>query len=207
MATRIHCGDTSLWLAGYEDSSVENLLSRPETHTYRNPSPTDLDAALKTLWSGMATDIVLLASIQGLLQELRTRFTCIDAAGGLVIDAYGRYLMIHRRGHWDLPKGKLDEGESLEECALREVREETGLFSIRSEGFLMTTYHVYRQDGADCLKSSHWYRMRFGGTEAAVPQTEEDIERIEWLTREEVQEKLPLAYPSIREVMETMGVS
>lgn len=208
MPKRIHYGKTTLWLAGHWDASIGQLLSRPSVRVYTNPSPADLDAALQELWSDNLADIVLMDNdTDRLLHGVSARYTCIDAAGGLVADASGRYLMIYRRGYWDLPKGKLDEGESLEECALREVREETGLFSIRSEGSLLTTYHLYRQDGMECFKSSHWYRMSYYGTEPAIPQTEEDIERIEWLTREQVQDKLPHAYPSIRQVMETVGIS
>jgi len=51
--------------------------------------------------------------------------------------------MIFRRGKWDLPKGKLDKGETLEQCAVREVREETGLKKIKLQSPLMTTYHTY----------------------------------------------------------------
>lgn len=208
MAIRIHCGHSTLWLADEGDSTIDLVKSRTTTQLYTHPSSEQMDSALDTLWSGQMTDIVLQdRSSEGLLRHIRARLCCIDAAGGLISDASSRYLMIFRRGHWDLPKGKLDDGESLEECALREVREETGLSSIRSEGALLTTYHLYRQDGVECLKCSHWFRMRFFGTESAVPQTEEDIERIEWLTRREVMEKLPLAYPSIREVMEASGVS
>src|ERR1700730_7271010 len=55
------------------------------------------------------------------------KFQVILAAGGLVMDQHKQVLLIHRKGKWDLPKGKLDKKESLEACALREVKEETGL--------------------------------------------------------------------------------
>ena len=53
----------------------------------------------------------------------------IQAAGGVVLDASGRVAVVHRPRYddWSLPKGKLDEGETFEEAALREVWEETGL--------------------------------------------------------------------------------
>jgi 8-oxo-dGTP pyrophosphatase MutT (NUDIX family) len=208
MAVRIHCGHSTLWLAGEGDSTIDPVMSRPSTQVYRHPSDEQMKAALQALWLGQESDFVLQdLSSEYLLRSICSRVHCIDAAGGLVSDATGRYLMIYRRGYWDLPKGKLDDGESLEECALREVQEETGLSTLRSEGALLTTYHLYRQDGMDCLKCSHWYRMHFFGSEPPVPQTEEDIERIEWLTRQEVLERLPLAYPSIREVMEASGVN
>jgi 8-oxo-dGTP pyrophosphatase MutT (NUDIX family) len=51
----------------------------------------------------------------------------IKAGGGIVVNEQNEVLLIYRRGKWDLPKGKLDDGETIEECALREVKEETGL--------------------------------------------------------------------------------
>lgn len=208
MPIRIHIGPHLLWLTDRPDETPDRWLSTPGSRLVVHPRPADLDAVLRSL-DGAAPQLVVMAepAPEQILRSLQARFTCIDAAGGVVVDPQGRFLLIHRRGHWDLPKGKLDEGEQLEACALREVTEETGLHSIRSIGYLTTTYHVYEQDGQACLKASHWYRMAFIGTEQAVPQTEEDIERIEWLTREEVLERLPGAYASIREVMAACGVS
>ena len=52
-----------------------------------------------------------------------------------------------RRGKWDLPKGKLDPGETLEACALREVREETGVGQLELIKFLLVTEHEYEESG------------------------------------------------------------
>ena len=67
----------------------------------------------------------------------------IIAAGGLVLNEKNELLMIFRRNKWDLPKGKLDEGESIEACALREVKEETGLQKLKLEKFIDITFHDY----------------------------------------------------------------
>ena len=67
----------------------------------------------------------------------------ITAAGGLVLNPNTEILMIFRRGHWDLPKGKLDEGETIVSCAVREVQEETGLSDIHVDQFLLMTKHTY----------------------------------------------------------------
>ena len=65
------------------------------------------------------------------LEELKKaffkKFTLVQAGGGLVRNEKKEILIIFRRGKWDLPKGKLDKGEKLEDCAVREVEEETGL--------------------------------------------------------------------------------
>lgn len=203
----IHLGPHLLWLTDRPGDRPDRRLYSPDSRI-RSATPPDVDAWLAAPHDGEPEVLIVPdAAPEALFRRLQARFTCIDAAGGVVCDARGRFLMIFRRGHWDLPKGKLDDGETLEACALREVTEETGLHAIRSLGPLLTTYHVYEQGGERYLKASHWYRMLFHGTEGAVPQTEEDIERIEWLTREEVAERLPQAYASIREVMAAYGIS
>ena len=126
----------------------------------------------------------------------------IEAAGGLVFNENKELLMIFRRGFWDLPKGKVDEGESLEECAVREVKEETGIQNIKLEEFLTTTYHTYTYHGNQIVKPSHWYKMENWGHEKLIPQTEEDITAIEWLSKEKAHSLMDEMYPTIRTIVE-----
>ena len=124
------------------------------------------------------------------LKELKKaffkKFTFIQAAGGLVTNEKNEVLMIFRRGKWDLPKGKLDKGEKLEECALREVEEETGLTNIKIESVLPTTYHTYHEGARYILKESNWYKMNVTGEQQLVPQTEEDIHDIKWVNKKDI---------------------
>lgn len=129
--------------------------------------------------------------------------TKIIAAGGLVLNDDDQLLMIFRRGKWDLPKGKLDEGETIEACALREVQEETGLQLVKLEAFLGLTFHEYYEKRIkdDVLKETHWYKMRAPGVQLLVPQTDEDIEVIEWVDAADVPGKLKDSYPNILEIV------
>lgn len=126
--------------------------------------------------------------------------TTIEAAGGIVTDDLGRVLMIFRHGHWDLPKGKLEFGESIEECAVREVEEECGVGGLRVIGRAGTTEHTYFEGGTEILKRTYWYRMRCSGG-ALVAQREEGIESAEWVSLEEVKKRLPLAYSTISDLL------
>jgi len=128
----------------------------------------------------------------------------IIAAGGLVTNDNGELLMIFRRGKWDLPKGKLDEGESIENCALREVKEETGLQNVSVVKFMSLTYHEYFDPHLkqDVIKETHWFEMYTPNDQSLLPQYEEDIEKIEWVNKKSMQEKLSNSYPNIVEIIE-----
>ena len=135
------------------------------------------------------------------LEELRKaffkKFTFIQAAGGLATNEKDEVLMIFRRGKWDLPKGKLNKGEKMEDCAIREVEEETGLKNIKIESALPATYHTYHEGARYILKESNWYKMKAGGEQKLVPQTEEDIHDIRWVNQKDIPGYFDKSYPSV----------
>ncbi len=113
--------------------------------------------------------------------DFNSQFEIVEAAGGLVFND-DELLWIFRRGSWDLPKGKIDEGETTDEAAVREVKEETGLENLTLERFFHTTYHTYRgKSNERILKPTHWYIMRTEQRELQ-PEHKEDIEFAEWMT-------------------------
>lgn len=129
----------------------------------------------------------------------------IIAAGGLVTNDQGDLLMIYRRGKWDLPKGKQDDGESIAACAVREVEEETGLKQVILGDSLGITLHTYEQDGVEIEKETHWFKMFAPGAQQLVPQTEEDIEKIEWANKTAVKAYLQNTYANIAEIIARSG--
>lgn len=128
----------------------------------------------------------------------------IIAGGGLVSNENGELLMIFRRGKWDLPKGKLDEGESIEACAVREVQEETGLKDVKLQKFIGITEHAYFDTHLkeDVIKESHWYAMVAAPGQQLTAQTEEDITEIEWVRKEIIDIYLNNSYPTITDIIE-----
>ena len=129
------------------------------------------------------------------------KFKLIQAAGGLVENEEGEILMIFRKGKWDLPKGKLDKGESLEVCAVREVEEETGAKGVKLISPLMITYHTYHEGTKFILKESHWFKMKAKKNQHFTPQLEEDITEIKWVDEKSVQDILTKTYPLIKDVI------
>jgi 8-oxo-dGTP pyrophosphatase MutT (NUDIX family) len=124
----------------------------------------------------------------------------IEAAGG-VVERDGRFLFIKRLGHWDIPKGKLDAGESPEAGGVREVEEECGIVAPKIVSHLCNTWHAYEKNGVLCLKKTWWYRMVETKPSELVPQTEEGITEIRFFSRDEISGILKDAYGSIRSVV------
>lgn len=139
------------------------------------------------------------------LQELKKaffkKFTVVQAAGGVVQNEKKEILLIFRRGKWDLPKGKLDKGENLEDCAVREVEEETGIKNVQLLAPLIVTYHTYHEGTRFMLKESHWYTMQASSEQALVPQTGEDIHEIKWVKPDALEPYLENSFPSIVDVL------
>jgi mutator protein MutT len=126
----------------------------------------------------------------------------IIAAGGIVQNENGEILLQLRKGKWDLPKGKLDEGETIEECAVREVEEETGLKNIHLGELLGTTLHQYTEKGVDIEKETFWYDMRVSGEQNLVPQIEEDILDLKWVKEKDLAPYLKNTYDNIIDIVE-----
>ena len=130
-------------------------------------------------------------------------FREVEAAGGLVFDESGRVLVIHRRGKWDLPKGKMEPKETPKTTAVREVEEECGITSPQARELLHITYHSYNLEGVMILKKTYWYRMEYVGHEEPVPQTHEDITKVRWMYPSELDQVVNNTYASIAEVLES----
>ncbi|MBK9177013.1 MAG: NUDIX domain-containing protein [Flavobacteriales bacterium] len=135
-------------------------------------------------------------------EAFRADYKFVLAAGGAVTDERGRLLVIKRWGKWDLPKGKVDEGEEIEAAALREVNEECGLRTLRITEPMPSTWHTYARKGRAHLKCTHWFFMRGSSAEPLVPQHEEDIEEVKWVERAEVEAIARASYPSLRVVFD-----
>jgi len=144
------------------------------------------------------------------LDELRLNFrSCfhnIDASGGLVRNSSGKILIMKRRGKWDLPKGKLDEGEDSATAAIREVREECGIKELEISEKLLSTYHSYFLENIPVLKKTSWYSMLYTGTGLPVPEAEEDITEIRWFDPASIPLIYDNTYPRVIDVLKYAGL-
>lgn len=143
-------------------------------------------------------EIAKMGTILGIMEK-----KTIVAGGGLVVNNEQELLMIFRRGKWDLPKGKLDPGETIEACAVREIKEETGLREVILDRKLSITHHTYFDTylQEEVIKETHWFLMQAPGKQPLVPQTEEDITEIKWVAAREREECLANSYETIVSVI------
>jgi 8-oxo-dGTP pyrophosphatase MutT (NUDIX family) len=145
------------------------------------------------------------------VEELRNAFkSCfipLKAAGGLIRNQKDEFLLIYRRGKWDLPKGKLNNGETFENAALREVEEECGIAGMQIIKPLISTYHTYPYKDGTALKRTSWYEMLYKGSGEPQPQTEEDIEEIRWVSKDKLDYYLKNSFPAVGDVFRYYGVN
>ena len=125
-------------------------------------------------------------------------FKIIKAAGGWVRNTEGKSLFIYRLDKWDLPKGKIEAGESTEMAAIREVEEECGINGLQINSQLPDTFHIYEMKGEIILKQTYWFNMTTQYKGDLVPQLEEDITVVDWCSNDEIKDKvLKNTYASI----------
>lgn len=143
-------------------------------------------------------------NIEEIWEDFTHMFRVIEAAGGVVSNQNNEILFIRRMGRWDLPKGKIEKGESLEQAALREIEEETGLKELILEEFINNTFHIYTErNGDNILKTTYWFRMKYVGNETPVPQAEEGITAVEWKDSSAIEnEVIPQTFNNIKLILE-----
>lgn len=160
-----------------------------------------LDKLTDRFTTGFATVYVPLDDEEVFFIKFKKLFKNIAAGGGFVKNHFNELLLIFRNNLWDLPKGKLDEGEVIHECAVREVEEETKV-KAEIESFFKNSYHVYFTSDSKVLKTTTWYKMKTIEARPEIkPQEEEGITQVSWVKNEEMGDKIAKTYRSIGELL------
>ncbi len=137
-----------------------------------------------------------------IMKMLKSKIKVNKAGGGLVYNKNGEVLFIFRNGKWDLPKGGTEKGEDIEDTAVREVEEETGVGNLSIVKKLQKTYHIFKRNGTFKLKITHWFEMRSDFEGELTGQAEEGIEKVIWLKKNEIPEALKNSYENIKLLFE-----
>jgi ADP-ribose pyrophosphatase YjhB (NUDIX family) len=179
--------DTNIETVIFDNSTFDNLIQNVKSESFNG--------------------VFLVCENEDEVFELFAKnFKMIEAAGGLVFNNKNELLLIERLGVWDLPKGKIDAGETPEIAAIREVEEECAVNCLSIENLVCKSYHTFTFKGKNVLKRIYWYKMNSTYTGILVPQFEENITKVEWkyFTKNEI-ETLN-TYESIKEVLRSYFV-
>ena len=199
---KVYFNNKPLFITSGITKELEEYLHREETVLIDEFNSHTIKAMIHEMEaSQINAGVFLHEDVDAVVAAFKKKMLLIVAAGGMVYTEEGELLLIFRRGKWDLPKGKLDENETLEACAVREVKEETGLVKVELEKPLIITYHTYHQDGKHILKESHWYLMKGPKQTNLLPQLEEGIEKCEWVSIDKLASYLENAHASVIDVV------
>lgn len=189
------------------------IICRPEEATLSDPNavefhfkqPSDISALVEMFELSSTLEKIYIPSAEpeNCYKKICGEFREVNAAGGLVENRRGDYLLIKRDGLWDLPKGHQEAGEDIKVTALREVQEETGVDDLSLGDLICVTDHCYKRNGIWHLKHTWWYRMYYLKPLDLTPQTEEDITKAAWVAKSSLPPFLKNTYPSIKEVFLT----
>lgn len=145
--------------------------------------------------------IIVGKNMPSLKQYFFEQFTKIEAAGGIVQNEERDLLFIYRRDKWDLPKGKMEKGETPEICAEREIEEETGIKNLLLKHAIGDTYHIYEEEGKNILKISHWFYFTTKSNQKIIPQTMEDISEVKWIHTRNIKAPMANTYQNIKDIL------
>ncbi|WKN45922.1 NUDIX hydrolase [Tunicatimonas pelagia] len=180
---------------------VEAKLKEDVLVHYANPTyiKNALDYFSKKKVKNLDSITFAVADLEETVAMVKDQFKIVQAGGG-VVRKEDRVLLIFRLSKWDLPKGKLEKGESPTEGALREVEEECSV-KVELKNEVCQTWHTYTRNKKKYLKQTYWFAMDCLDDSQLQPQTEEDIEEVRWMNTSEVHQALYDSYFSIRYVM------
>ena len=168
---------------------------------------TSLYTILQVLKETKARKIYLMGDDPAtLLKTFKSKLPVVQAGGGLVRNQSGKMLFIFRKGKWDLPKGKIDKGETLEKGAKREVKEETGVKKLELNGLAGVTYHIFKRNDKYQLKETHWFHMTTTYTGKLKPELQEDITEAKWKGPKKPERALENSYGNIKHLLKDLKI-
>ncbi len=162
----------------------------------------DIAYAIKALSKKILDVAYIYDPSEKILESFCMKIPVVVAAGGMVRNEKGKILFIYREKKWDLPKGKLDKGESIEKAALREVEEETGVKDLVIKNYLKTTYHIFKRAGEYRLKKVVWFDMTTTYSGVLKGQKGEGITKVKWKGSKKTAKALKKSYLTIQSLFE-----
>ncbi|MCY7293326.1 MAG: NUDIX domain-containing protein [Ferruginibacter sp.] len=202
MQIKIYVDESPIYITDELSDELKKLSNQKEVLFFNEKLPTDAAEILSALQDNKKEAAIIYGkNLQELKEDFFQQFIIIEAAGGIVQNENKDLLFIFRRNKWDLPKGKMEEGETPEICAEREIEEETGVKNLLLKHTIGETYHIYTERGKTILKISHWFYFTTEGEQKTIPQTEEDIAEVKWIHTRNIKEPMANTHQNIKDIL------
>ena len=202
MQLTIYFKDKPVYLCNEINDALHELMHHPDVIFIDELSTAAINSLLHEIKKeDFHAGILWNADIEKLKKSFFKHFTIIEAAGGVVQNENMELLFIFRKGKWDLPKGKLEKGEEMVACAMREIEEETGVKNLKLKKPMCTTYHTYDEFGKHFLKISNWFYFMSKGPQQLTPQVAEDITEVKWFAADNLKKSMANTYATIKDIM------
>ena len=202
MQITIYAGEKPIYLSDKPNDFLKNLSLQDDVIFSDNENDINVRTLVDELEDKKNSAAVVTGkNAEALKKIFLNAFETIEAAGGIVQNEQKDILFIFRRGKWDLPKGKMETGESPEICAEREIEEETGVNNLTLKRKIGETYHLYRENNKIILKISRWFYFTCHTKQELRPQPEEDITEVKFIKTRLITEPMLNTYKTIRDIM------
>lgn len=181
--------------------NCENHDFQLDTKVYNYINPSDLIITVRAFMKNIEIQtlfIVASKKVDEVFSILKSIYNYVSAAGGIVRNSNNELLFIYRFNKWDLPKGHVEEGETHDQTAYREVIEETSVKELVLDKYLGSTFHIYYMSNKWCIKETHYYLMFTNSNEKLIPQLSEAIVDARWVGKSNIIDVLDKSYASIQ---------
>lgn len=202
MKIKIFFEEKPVYLCDEIDDTLNEIMHHPDVvfiDELSNPAIKSLLHEIKK--AEFHSAIIWNSDFEKLKKLFFKHFIHIEAAGGIVQNEKKEILFIFRRGKWDLPKGKIEKKEAIEECAQREIEEETGVKGLTLKREIGQTYHTYDEFGKHIIKTSHWFYYTCNSNQQLHTQTEEGITETKWIKTKDIKQPMQNTYENIKEIL------
>ena len=201
MQIKIFVDESPIYITDELSAELKKKLNHKNVLFITNENEIIIDTILAALKTEQKEVIVLVDKIEKAKDVFFKHFINIEAAGGIVQNEKKEILFIFRRGKWDLPKGKIEKDETPEICAAREIEEETSDTNLILKHKIGETYHIYEENKAMVLKTSHWFYFLSNEQQDIKAQTEEDITDVKWIHTRNINEPMANTYQNIKDIL------
>lgn len=140
-----------------------------------------------------------------LFNDFLSLFDITKSVGGLITNDYDEVLLVKRWHKWDLPKAEFDESKDIAKNIIDSLNAECGLYNLRIEEILDSTYYMFNLNNERILKKVSWCKIHQTGPDINSSDENSDF-KTKWVSIKDLHEYLPNAFDQVAEVINSSGI-